>query len=97
MIHAKPSVFVRRLEERYCKIVKSLAVYHYERTKYREAGKNDQAKTYDQGIRDLLCRKDELENILHLYEYAPDEYQDLKQYASRLAGFAVQDRKEKEV
>ncbi|WP_302421112.1 hypothetical protein [uncultured Megasphaera sp.] len=55
MIHAKPSVFVRKLEERYCQIVKRLAVYHYERTK---------------------CR-------------------DLEQYASRLAGFAVQDRKEK--
>lgn len=70
MIHARPSVFVRKLEERYCQIVKSLAVYHYERTKCREEGE-DRAKAYDQGIRDLMARKDELETILHLYEYTP--------------------------
>ncbi|WP_299721204.1 hypothetical protein [uncultured Megasphaera sp.] len=46
-------------------------------------------------IRDLMARKNELETILHLYEYTPDECRDLEQYASRLAGFAVQDRKEK--
>lgn len=95
MIHARPSVFVRKLEERYCQIVKNLAVYYYERTKCREEGE-DRAKAYDQGIRDLMARKDELETILHLYEYTPDECRDLKRYASRLAGFAVQDRKEKE-
>lgn len=93
MIHARSSVFVRKLEERYCQIVKSLAVYHYERTKHRE--EEDQAKAYDQGIRDLMARKAELETVLHLYEYTPDECRDLKRYASRLAGFAVQDRKEK--
>lgn len=96
MIHARPSVFVRKLEEHYCEIVKSLAVYHYERTQYREKGESDSAKAYDQGIRDLMARKDELETVLHLYEYTPDECRDLKRYASRLAGFAVQDRKEKE-
>lgn len=94
MIYARPSVFVRKLKERYCEIVKSLAVYHYERTKCWEEGE-DRAKAYDQGIRDLMARKDELKTVLRLYEYTSDECRDLERYASRLAGFAVQDRKEK--
>lgn len=94
MIHARPSVFVRKLEERYCQIVKTLAVYHYERTKCRKEGE-DQVKACDQGIRNLMARKDELKTVLRLYEYTSDECRDLERYASRLAGFAVQDRKEK--
>lgn len=62
---------VRRLEEHYCQLVQSLAVYHYERAQCLKDGNLDLARSYDKGIQDLMARKNELETVMKFYEYTP--------------------------